>query len=188
MRISFLLIFLFITSSCGKNTTTPKPPTFLRLDITHGGYMNYQSDCGYSFDIDKLFNIKKVVDENGNPLCHRDIDLGDLNGTLYFSYIDMENPLKEYVDHALNKVDEHKVMASSITDTTFLFPKKKVYGTMFELKGNVASPFQFYLTDSTSKFASGVVYFNSVPNYDSLRPTLEFVRKDIIHMIETFEW
>jgi gliding motility-associated lipoprotein GldD len=188
MRISFLLLFTLAVVSCGKNTTTPKPPTFLRLDIKHQGYTNYKSECGYSFDVDKLFTVKKVVDETGTPLCHRDIDFGPLNGTLYFSYIDMEKSLKEYVDHALDKVDEHKVKASSIADTTFLYPKKKVYGTLFELKGNVASPFQFYLTDSTSKFASGVVYFNTVPNYDSLRPSLEFVKKDIVQMIETFEW
>lgn len=185
--VGFLFLFLAFTS-CTEDKTIPKPPTFLRLDFNHPGYVRYTSDCGYSFDVDKMFTVRNTVDEQGNKLCHRDIDLGKLNGVLYFSYIEMDKTLKEYIDHALDKVEEHKVKASSISDTSFYFSDKRVFGTLFELKGNVASPFQFYLTDSTSKFASGVVYFNTVPNYDSLRPSLNFVKKDILKMIETFEW
>ncbi len=183
-----LCVLLFTLTACKEDKTIPKPNSYLRLDVKHEGYVNYKSDCGYSFDVDKLFNVKTVTDETGTLICNRDIDFGALNGVLYFSYINMEKPLKEYIDHALNKVDEHKVKANSISDTSFFFPTKKVYGTLFELKGDVASPFQFYLTDSTTKFVSGVVYFNTVPNYDSLRPTLQFVKKDIVRMIETFQW
>lgn len=186
--LAFSLMLLAVLSSCSEDKTIPKPATFLRLDFQHPGYTTYHSECGYSFDINKMFTARTTVDEQGTKLCHRDIDLGKLNGVLYFSYIPMEKSLKEYIDYALNKVDEHKVKASSIVDTSFYFPEKHVYGTLFELKGDVASPFQFYLTDSTTKFASGVVYFNTVPNYDSLRPSLEFVKKDILRMIETFEW
>lgn len=188
-KITLLLVGLIIVlTSCSENKTVPKPSTYLRLDVEHIGYEKYTSDCGYQFEVNKLFKVKKVVDEQGAVLCHRDIDLGPLNGMLHFSYIPMEQPLKMYVDYALNKVDEHKVKASAIDDTTFLFPEKRVFGTLFELKGDVASPFQFYLTDSTSKFASGVVYFNVIPNYDSLRPTLDYLKKDLVQMIQTFEW
>jgi gliding motility-associated lipoprotein GldD len=185
--IFFISLGLFL-NACSEDRTIPKPPTFLRLDFEHPGYTHYQSNCGYSFDIDKMFAVKGTVDEKGVELCHKDIDLGKLNGIMYLSYITMDKPLKEYIDHALDKVDEHKVKASSISDTSFYFPQKRVFGTLFELKGNTASPFQFYLTDSTSKFTSAVVYFNTVPNYDSLRPSLEFLKKDIYRLIETFEW
>ncbi|MBN9293237.1 MAG: gliding motility lipoprotein GldD [Flavobacteriia bacterium] len=182
------LALVVLLSACGQDKTIPKPSSYLRLDVEHKGYMNYHSDCGYSFDVNKLYTVKNVTDENGDPLCHRDISFNELNGTLHFSFIEMKEPLKSYIDYSLDKVDEHKVKANSIDDTTFLFPDKRVFGTLFELKGDVASPFQFYLTDSTTKFVSGVVYFNVVPNYDSLRPTLDFVKKDIVHMIETFKW
>lgn len=181
-------IFLLGLYSCTLDKTIPKPSTHLRLDIKHEGYNSYQSDCGYSFDVDKLFTVKDVMDSDGSLTCHKDIDFNQLNGVLNFSYIIMDRPLKDYIDYALDKVDEHKVKASAINDSSFLFPEKRVFGTLFELKGDVASPFQFYLTDSTRRFVSGVVYFNSVPNYDSLRPTLDYVKKDLVQMIETFQW
>lgn len=185
MTASLLMMTLF---ACGDDKTTPKPSTFLRLDIKNEGFVKYQSNCGYSFDVDKLFKVKDVVDENGHLTCHKDLDFGKLNGVMNFSYIEMNRPLKDYIDYALDKMESHKVRATAIDDTTFLFPQKRVFGTLFSLKGDVASPFQFYLTDSTQHFASGVVYFNSIPNYDSLRPSLDYLKKDIVRMIETFSW
>jgi gliding motility-associated lipoprotein GldD len=85
-------------------------------------------------------------------------------------------------------VDEHKLKATAIEDFRLINGKKRVFGTFFELKGDVASPYQFYLTDSTSRFVSGVVYFNSRPNYDSLKPSLDYLKLDLMKMVETFEW
>jgi hypothetical protein len=34
----------------------------------------------------------------------------------------------------------------------------------------------------------GALYFNSVPNIDSLKIVVEYLRKDIVHMIQTFNW
>jgi len=192
MKFPFKFISAFVLTlllaSCGQEMTVPKPSTFLRLDVKRTGYYHYNASCGYSFDVDSLFTVHDVTDEKGQMTCHKNINFGKLNGVLYFSYIDMKEPLKKYIDYALNKVDEHKVKATAIEDTSFFYPKKKVYGTFFELKGDVASPFQFYLTDSTKRFASGVVYFNAVPNYDSIRPSLDFVKVDLLKMIETFKW
>ena len=128
-----------------------------------------------------------MSDENGET-CHKDIDLGKLNGSIHISYIDMIEPLSTYVNYVNDKIDEHKVKATGIEDRRILYNNKKVFCTFFELKGDVASPFQFYITDSTSKFVSGVVYFNSTPNYDSIRPSLDYLKIDLEHMIENFEW
>jgi gliding motility-associated lipoprotein GldD len=106
-----------------------------------------------------------------------------------FSYIEMDHPLKDYIDYALAKVEEHEVKADAIDGSLRIIrPDARVFGTFFELKGDVASPFQFYLTDSTSRFVSAAVYFNARPNYDSLRPTLEYLKKDLVRMMNTFEW
>ncbi|MFO0494871.1 MAG: gliding motility lipoprotein GldD, partial [Flavobacteriia bacterium] len=113
---------------------------------------------------------------------------GPLNGVIHFSYITMSEPLSTYVNYANDKVDEHKLKATAIEDFRLINGKKRVFGTFFELKGDVASPYQFYLTDSISRFVSGVVYFNSRPNYDSLKPSLDYLKLDLMKMVETFEW
>ena len=66
--------------------------------------------------------------------------------------------------------------------------EKDVYGTSFEIRGDVACNYLFYLTDSTSNYFAGSLYFETVPNYDSLQPVLDYVIEDIEHMINTFEW
>ncbi len=188
MKSITLILVLSILTSCGGNDILiPKPPTYLRLDIPESKYEKYQDECPYTFEIPTIYSIKKVQ-EDGKTTCHKDIDLGPLNGVIHFSYIDMVEPLSTYVNFANNKVDEHKLKASAIEDLRILIPEKRVFGTFFEIQGNVASPFQFYLTDSTDRFVSAVVYFNTRPNYDSLKPSLDYLKKDLMKMMNTFEW
>lgn len=183
-----IFIIAICLSACNSNQILiPKPPTYLRLELPEHEYTTFNEACPYTFETSKLFQIKSVSDSTG-PTCHKDIDLGKLNGIMHFSYIEMTEPLSIYVNYSNDKVEDHKLKATGIKDIQIIRPKDKVYGTFFSLKGDVASPFQFYLTDSVSRFASGVVYMNSVPNYDSLKPTLDYLEKDLLKMVETFKW
>lgn len=175
--------------SCSSENTVPKPPTYLRLDLPEHSYKKYKDENGhYSFEIPKIFTIKKVYDQDKKITLNKDIDLGPLNGVMFLSYIQMDKPLKDYIDYAINKVEDHKIKASAIEDELIIRGKDKVYGTFFELQGDVASPFQFYLTDSVSKFVSGVVYLNKTPKYDSLKPSLEYLKVDLKQFVNTFNW
>jgi len=68
------------------------------------------------------------------------------------------------------------------------FPDKKVYGLLFEIDGPVASPIQFFLTDSTTHFLRGSLYFKDVVNRDSIQPVFEFVKEDLEVFFESFTW
>lgn len=187
-KLSIILLLAILSSCGGSDIQIPKPPTYLRLDLPAHSYSRYQSQCAYNFEAASIFKIKNVADSAGNLMCHKDIDLGPLNGIMHFSFIQMSEPLSAYVNFANDKVDEHKLKATAIEDQTIIHRDKKVYGTFFEIQGDVASPFQFYLTDSTSRFVSGVVYFNTRPNYDSLKPTLDYLKIDLLKMVNSFEW
>lgn len=180
----FGIILLSVVACEGKKNYVPKPSTYLELNLPERSYDLFFDSCGYSFNKPSYFNVKNV---NGQP-CNRDVDLSSLNGTLHLSRIDLDTSLAVYVNYAIDKVEEHKVKATAIYDSTFIRNDDRVFGTFFELQGNVASPFQFYLTDSTSRFISGVVYFNTRPNYDSIKPSLDFLKKDIFELMNTLEW
>lgn len=186
----FILLILFsVAFSCGEEISIPKPPTYLRLDLPKHSYIKFQEqNCNYSFEIPQMYLVKDVFDMDKKKTCNKDIDFGPLNSVMFLSYINMEKPLAEYVNYSINKVDEHKIKASAIEDNSIIRSKDKVYGTFFELQGDVASPFQFYLTDSVSRFVSGVVYLNKAPKYDSLKPSLEYLKIDLKHFVETFQW
>lgn len=189
---SILILISICLLSCGGNdkykVTVPQVKKYPEPKLPVHKYKEYKSNCGYHFKSSELFTIKDVKDEKGNLTCHKDIDLGALNGIMHFSYIPMLEKLSTYVNYANDKVDEHKIKASAIKDQHIINPKTKVYGTFFELQGDVATPFQFYLTDSTKHFVSGVVYFNCRPNYDSLKPSIEYLKKDLMEIVNSFEW
>ena len=46
----------------------------------------------------------------------------------------------------------------------------------------------FYLTDSTSNFLYGALYFDARPNADSLAPVTERLRTDVRHFAATLAW
>lgn len=184
---SFILIGILVSSCGGDDLLIPKPPTYMRSNFPEHKYKVVEDNCPYRFELNEVFSFRPVI-ENGSASCHKDIQLGPLNGVMHFSYINMEDEVNAYINYALNKVDEHKIKATGISDEQIIRKDDRVFGTFFELKGDVASPFQFYLTDSIDRFVSGVVYFNTRPNYDSLRPSLEYLKQDLKHLLETFKW
>jgi gliding motility-associated lipoprotein GldD len=185
MKISYILVILTaFLISCEDRNYVPKPPTYLKINLPERSYDNYNDDCNFSFNKPNYFKVKSVQQNS----CNKDILLEGLDGTLHLSVIDIDTTLGMYINHANDKVGEHKIKATAIIDTTIIRSEDRVFGTFFELQGNVASPFQFYVTDSTDRFFSGVVYFNSRPNYDSIKPTLNFVRKDLIELMNTINW
>jgi gliding motility-associated lipoprotein GldD len=108
--------------------------------------------------------------------------------TLHLSYKTIDNNLDEYLNDSRNFVYKHTVKADAIGETPYLNAEKKVYGILYDIKGDAASNTQFFLTDSTHNFIRGALYFEVHPNKDSLAPVLEFINKDLVHLIETFEW
>jgi gliding motility-associated lipoprotein GldD len=59
---------------------------------------------------------------------------------------------------------------------------------IFELEGEVPSQFQFYVTDSTKHFLRGALYFRTATKNDSLKPIIDFIKKDVIHLLNTVKW
>ena len=178
---------LLILISCGDDTMIPRPPSYLRTELPDHEYVRYKDSCNYEFDLAKIYSVEQAPSDT-NSLCHRRIQLGPMNGTIYFRYWDMNQSLAYYINNANDEVDMHKRKASNIVDKSFLRHNDRVFGTLFRLEGDVATPFQFYLTDSTDHFVYAEVLFNFPPNYDSLKPTLDYLQVDLEKMIETFQW
>src|SRR5260370_37507117 len=82
---------------------------------------------------------------------------------------------------------KHISKASAIDEQAYTDATHQVYGSYYFVKGSTASNIQFYLTDSTTNFIRGSLYFNNVPQPDSIEPVLDFLSKDIIHLVETFQ-
>ena len=64
----------------------------------------------------------------------------------------------------------------------------RVYAKIFEMRGDVASPIQFYLTDSTSNFINGSLNLKFKSKYDSIFPIIQYVKNDILVLVESLNW
>ena len=186
--LSLVVIFL-ATSACNDTNPVPKPSTFLRTEFPEHAYRPYLSPQNFRFSLADLY-MPKTFEQAKSNYSVQEIDLGPLNGTLFLYYLRLPNKdsLSEIINFANDKVDEHKIMADKIDFEQIIEPQKRVFGTFFELKGNVATNFQFYLTDSSQHFLRGEVLLNCRPNYDSLRPTLQYLKTDLQTLIKSFKW
>jgi gliding motility-associated lipoprotein GldD len=186
---SFKIFYFIITLtfiSCN-DAYIPKPFGFFRVDLPLHQYHKIDTlNLPYHFE---LSNIAKIVTHsdatNDNWI---DIQYPYLNASIYCSYIQINNNIFELSEDARKFVYKHSIKADGIGEKTFENPQKKVYGLLYDINGNTASSIQFVLTDSTKHFFRGVLYFNNVPNKDSIAPMNNFIREDILRIMESFEW
>ena len=189
MKYTLLILAIFgLIVSCEEKSFIPKPPTYLRLELPDHSYKQFDDSCNYSFEIPEIYSVTTSPEENGTT-CHKRIDLGPLNATAYIRYWSLgDQPLSFYINGANDEVGRHKLKATNIEDTQIIRNEDRVFGTFFALEGDVATPFQFYLTDSTDNFLYCEVLFNSSPNYDSLKPSLDYLKVDLDKFTQTLTW
>ena len=82
---------------------------------------------------------------------------------------------------------KHQIKAYAIDETITRTPSGKT-AVIAEIDGEVPSQFQFTMTDSTEHFVRGALYFNVKVHNDSLQPAIEYVKKDVIQLINSLEW
>ena len=184
-----LLIFI---SSC-RQSPVPKPKGYFKIHLPQRGYQTYNNpDCPFTFQFPTYSNITKdtlYFDSKPENDCWMNLNIPSLNGTIYISYKDMngKEDLGKLIDDTHKLTFRHTVKADFI-DESDIDNHNGVYGVLYDVGGDAASAVQFFLTDSTSHFIRGSLYFNTVPNADSLAPAVNFVKEDILEMIKTFRW
>ena len=186
-NIFFTIIISTLIFSCGGDAFTPKPKGYFRIDLPKKEYVPIDKDCPFNFEIPNYSSLQPDANRPDKP-CWFDLNFTDLNASIYFSYIPIEDNLNEKLEDSRTLAFKHTVKAFDIEQQVISFPDKKVYGLVYEIEGNAASSYQFHLTDSANHFIRGSLYFNHIPNQDSIQPVLEFVKEDITHIFETFEW
>ncbi len=188
VKICCVLTGIFIMSNACKEPLSPKPRAYFRIDFPEKKYKLFRSACDFSFEYPQYGEVNKAKVSTAEP-CWYNIDFKKFNATIYLTYKPLnENNLSGHVEDIRRIVYKHIIKADDIIETPINIPEHKVYGLIYDISGNAASSVNFYITDSTSGFLSGSLYFNLKPNKDSLAPAIQFFRKDIVHLIRTFSW
>ena len=189
LRNSIVLLLLLVTAvSCGNRNPQPKPRGYFRIDMPEKQYVTLDTMRHYSFE----YPTYAIITPDYYSLDEKDwvnVEFPDFKGTIHISYKNVDLNLSDYVEDVYRMITKHITKATGIRDSVIIDRGRRVYGLVYSLEGEgVASPLQFYLTDSIQHFMRGSVYFNIYPNNDSMQPVIKFISEDVKHLINTLEW
>jgi gliding motility-associated lipoprotein GldD len=188
---SLLLLFLAtgILSSCSEEAFTPKPKGYNKIDLPAHAYQSLKEDHPYTFEYSKYAEIRPDKSKLAEPHWI-DVYYPEQGCFVQLTYKDIRNNKKnfdEHVDDSHKLAIKHNVKAYAINESVDTTAKGYTV-TYFELEGEVPSQFQFYVTDSTAHFLRGALYFQTATRNDSLAPVIRYMKKDILHLVNTLEF
>ena len=182
---------LGLFASCGDESPIPRPRGFFRIEMPERQWREVESPCGPSFE---LANYAGAVpaDNGGSAVgfCGFNVSFPMFEAVLHCTYVELSEPeqLDKLVEDAHNMAFNHDIKATGIGRQQFEFVERGVFGLVYNLEGPVATPVQFYATDSLNHYLRGSLYFAHEPQPDSLKPSLQHIRGDLAHLIETLQW
>lgn len=195
MDRALLLVIIFLFSSCKEEVIlVPKPRVYPKVLYPEKAYAPLTiADCPFTMEVPEYFQYIKDAKQNSaekKHTCWFDLYCEELNSYLHLSYLPFSNR-KEYdklIADAFEMADKHNIKASYRNELKITKPEENVHGLIFEIDGPVATPLQFFMTDSVEHFIRGSLYFKSGVNRDSIAPVYDFLKLDVGRMLESFEW
>jgi len=167
----------------------PKPKGYNRIELPDPKYISLPDSLPYDFEYSVHANIYK----DSSWMAERywiNIYYPQLEASVQITYkpvLSRQDLLEEYLRDAHTLTSKHQIKAYAIDESIIQTPLGNTV-VISELSGEVPSQFQFYVTDSTKHFLRGALYFRTATKNDSLAPVIEYVKRDILQMVNTLEW
>jgi len=188
MKILIVLGLLLVFIGCEEHYL-PKPKGYNRLELPPHQFINLPDSFPYSFEIS---TAAKILPDS-SWMAERywmNIYYPGITGNIQLTYKNLKHDekfLRELVDDSYMLTAKHQIKAYSIEETILITPSGKT-AVVLELEGEVPSQFQFFITDSTNNFLRGALYFRTSTKNDSLAPAIEYLKMDVMQLINTLEW
>ncbi|MEZ0608340.1 gliding motility lipoprotein GldD [Fibrella sp. WM1] len=194
-RLSFLLlalIYLFI-AACGSSKESadyvPKPKGYPRIDLPTARYVALEPGHPYQFQVNQIARVLPDTFKRAEPHWIF-VYYPTLKATVQLTYKPVNNDierLRNLLGDAYKLTAKHNVKAYSIQQQKVKL-KNGIAASLISLEGEVPTQFQFVTTDSTRHFLRGALYFDTAIANDSLAPVIDYVRADMMQMLNTLVW
>jgi len=185
--VATAIIFLCISlTSCVEYT--PKPRGFFRIDLPAANYASLDlPELPYLFNVSRFATVELPPSSESAEWLNLSYEA--LQAKIYCSYRAVTPRTLAAVENECRELVEHSVKnAIAITEQSYENPDIHIYGTLFRIEGETASPVQFMLTDSSHHFFRGALYYHCKMNVDSLAPVNLYLRDDIVELMQSFQW
>jgi len=192
MPLILLMLVIVGFISC-REVAVPKPKGYFRIDLPQKKYVMFnETDRENNLPLKFEYPVYGNIPENGNDKSEPgwfNIEFPAYKARIYLTYKDVVGDLESLIEQTYTmNVKNHITKADAINEQPIYDNENRIFGILYDLKGNTASAVQFYVTDSINHYLRGSLYFESEPNADSLAPVIDFFREDVIHLIETLKW
>jgi gliding motility-associated lipoprotein GldD len=185
------LVWVFVIALFGtacQREHLPKPLGYNRLLLPSHDYKQLPDSFPYTFEYSKHAKLLKDTSRISERYWV-EIYYPQLKSNIHITYkpINSEKVLREFLDDSYTLTSKHQIKAYAINEVISKTPSGKT-AVIAELEGEVPSQFQFTITDSAKNFMRGALYFNTQVANDSLAPAIEFMKRDMMQIINTLEW
>lgn len=187
-----ILIGMLLLHGC-REASFPRPRGHFRIELPEKEYVSLNASddipaLPFDFEYPVYGLVNFNIEESDEPGWFN-LEFPSYKAVLYMTYKPVKNDFAGIMEQTYRmNVKNHTHKADAINEQAFRNDDEKVYGILYDLKGNTATAVQFYATDSTSHYLRGSLYFEAEPDADSLAPVINFFREDIIHLMETLKW
>lgn len=167
----------------------PKPMGYFRIDLP--GHQYRTIDTALPFRYEQSVFANTTIERQKDNTLWMTVSYPDLKASLRFTCFDVKNAdsLRNLMISEDKMVKFHYQKADDVQYSVIQDAESNLWGQTYEILGKeVATPFQFWLTDSLHHFVRANLYFDCAPNNDSLRPVIQYLKEDALHLINTFEW
>ena len=185
-KILFLFSLLLFHFSCDETSYLPREKAFLRLEFEKPMYDTFSSDSSkLNFIFNNAYASFEIVSDEKTVLRYKDIKI-----EIILSDIQLENTssFEESLQNFYMFLEPHRKKSNQIRVKEFISADNKRFAKVFEMRGPVASPLQFYVTDSINNFLFGSMNLIEKSDYDSIYPSVMYVKNDIFSIIESVNW
>jgi gliding motility-associated lipoprotein GldD len=192
-QTSYFLLLIVVLAACNSNYTVGKKKGYFKIEFPEKKYQLFNwPGYPYTFEYPVYASVTKdstfFDDKAGDYWIN--IEFPRFAGRIYVSYKDIsgKNRFDSVVSDAFKMVYRKNTdISTGISDSAIVTPNN-IEGLYFSLSGNTATANQFFLTDSVKHFFRGALYFDATPNEDSLRIVNDFLKADLLHLINTMKF
>ncbi len=190
LSIQLLLILLVVSACQEEKIAKPRPHQYPKIEMPAGEPASARPEsCPFELMLPAYAVIEERKEEDNPHPCWFDIRMEDFSSTIHCSYypITADRSYEELVDDAYTMASKHNVKAY-YRDELLIETADGSKGIIFRIEGPVATPYQFYISDSTDHFLRGSLYFDQKIDLDSMQPIITMVAQDIDDMVGSIEW
>lgn len=171
------------------NEPMPRKREYQEIELPRHEYVKWKSECPFEFDV-PVYAVVLPDSSIGAEPCWLNVHFPDMDAVLHLSYKNIEkqeNRFDRLLEETRMLVYKHMQKADGIDEIPISIDSS-TKGIRFELQGNTATGFQFFLTDKNKHYLRGALYFNQKTNADSVAPVYQHLYKDANRLIESCRW